>query len=192
MRKRLHRMFPTPYTELNEVLGELVSRIQGILGDDFVGAYLQGSFAVGDFDRHSDVDFIVVVGDEVTSAQVDALRVMHDQVYALESEWAKHLEGSYLPREVLRQHSRRGEDLWYLDHGARSPIRSDHSNTILVRWVVRERGVRLAGPPPKTLVDPITEEALRAEIFETLAKWANRFWMTRVPTAIVSIRGSLY
>jgi hypothetical protein len=32
----------------------------------------------------------------------------------------------------------------------------------------------LAGPPPKTLVDPITEEALRAEIFETLAKWGQQ------------------
>lgn len=53
-------MGTTPYPELNQVLDELVSRIEQILGSSFVGAYLQGSFAVGDFDRHSDVDFIVV------------------------------------------------------------------------------------------------------------------------------------
>ena len=167
-------MFPTPYPELNEVLTQLVWRIQRILGDDFVGAYLQGSFAVGDFDRHSDVDFIVVVEDDLTPAQVDALQGMHDQVYALESEWAKHLEGSYFLREILRQPSERGRDLWYLGHGARSLIRSDHCNTILVRWVVREKGVRLAGPPPSTLVDPISEEALRAEIHETLTHWGQQ------------------
>jgi predicted nucleotidyltransferase len=67
------------------------------LGADFVGAYLQGSFALGDFDRHSDVDFIVVVEDNLTPTQVGALQVMHDKVYVLDSEWAKHLEGSYFP-----------------------------------------------------------------------------------------------
>ena len=78
-------MFPTPYAELNQVLGELVARIQQILGDDFAGAYLQGSFAVGDFDQHSDVDFIVAVEDDLTSDQVDALQVMHDEVYSQNS-----------------------------------------------------------------------------------------------------------
>jgi predicted nucleotidyltransferase len=151
-----------------------VSRIREILGDDFVGAYLQGSFAVGDFDEHSDVDYVVVVEDELTSDQVEALQAMHDQVYALDSEWAKHLEGSYFPREVLRDGSKRGMELWYLDHGARSLVRSDHCNTLLVRWVVRERGVILAGPAPETLVDPISEDSLRGEVFETLTWWGRQ------------------
>jgi hypothetical protein len=44
---------PTPYADLNQVLRELVSRIIDVLENDFVGAYLQGSFAVGDFDLHN-------------------------------------------------------------------------------------------------------------------------------------------
>jgi hypothetical protein len=167
-------MAPTPYPELNQVLGELVSRMGQILGDDFVGAYLQGSFAVGDFDQHSDVDYVVVVEDELTSDQVEALQVMHGQVYALDPEWAKHLEGSYFPRAILRDHAEWGRDLWYLDHGARSLIRSDHCNTALVRWVVREKGVTLAGPPPKTLVDPLPEDMLRSEMFGTLTRWGRQ------------------
>ncbi len=39
----------------------MVESVQAALGDNFVGAYLHGSFAVGDFDQHSDVDFIIVV-----------------------------------------------------------------------------------------------------------------------------------
>jgi predicted nucleotidyltransferase len=151
-----------------------VWRIREILGDDFVGAYLQGSFAVGDFDEHSDVDYVVVVEDELTPDQVDALQVMHEQVYGLNSEWAKHLEGSYFPREVLRDRSKRGAELWYLDHGARSLVRSDHCNTLLVRWVVREKGVILAGPAPETLVHPISEDSLRGEVFETLTCWGRQ------------------
>jgi hypothetical protein len=167
-------MFPTPYQELNQVLGEFVSRLQQTLNNDFIGAYLQGSFAVGDYDQHSDVDFIVVIEDDLTSRQVDALQGMHDQVYNLDSEWAKHLEGSYFPGEILRNQSKRGLELWYLDHGARSLVRSDHCNTILVRWIVREKGVTLSGPPPKTLVEPISSRLLRTEIFETLINWGQK------------------
>lgn len=166
-------MSPTPYAELNQVLGHLVSRIQDILGNDFVGAYLQGSFAIGGFDLHSDVDFIVVINDELSPDQLNALQEMHDQIYQLDSRWAQHLEGSYFPKEILRHHSKRGVKLWYLDNGARSLINSDHCNTILVRWVVRERGVTLAGPSPNTLVDPISSELLRADIFETIINWGQ-------------------
>jgi predicted nucleotidyltransferase len=167
-------MFPTPYAELNQVLSDLVSRIQEILDSDFVGAYLQGSFAVGDFDLHSDVDFIVVINDALSRDQIDALQEMHDQIYQLDSKWAQHLEGSYFPREILRNHAKRGIKLWYLDNGARSLIRSDHCNTILVRWVVREKGVTLAGPSPNTLVNPISDELLRAEIYGTITNWGQK------------------
>ena len=59
---------PTPYAELNTVLDELVTCVQAILADNFVAAYLQGSFAVGDFDKDSDVDFLIVTEEEITDA----------------------------------------------------------------------------------------------------------------------------
>src|SRR5438067_2158830 len=58
-------MHPTRFPELNQVLRTLVSWIQDTLPDAFVGFYLQGSFALGDFDDHSDVDFVVLVRDEL-------------------------------------------------------------------------------------------------------------------------------
>jgi hypothetical protein len=166
-------MFPTAFTELNQVLSELVFSIEGILDMNFIGAYLQGSFAIGGYDQHSDVDFVVAIEEEITSDQVEALQAMHDRVYQMESSWAQHLEGSYFPREELKQSSMTGSDLWHLDHGARKLIRSDHCNTILVRWIVRNNGVTLQGPPPDTLVDPITKEVLQTEIFETLNYWGQ-------------------
>jgi hypothetical protein len=101
------------------------------------------------------------------------LQGMHDQVYDLESEWAKHLEGSYFPRAILRDPEQVGTDLWYLDHGARRLIRSDHCNWLLVRWIVREQGVTLAGPPPSTLLELISMEDLRAEMFEVIIDWGK-------------------
>lgn len=165
---------PTPYPELNAVLDALVSRLDDVLDDNLIGAYLQGSFALGDFDQHSDADFVAVIDDDLSPQQVDALQLMHDQVYHLGPEWARHLEGSYFPIAVLRDFERRGEELWYLDNGARALIRSDHCNTLLVRWIVREKGVTLAGPPPLTLLDPIPTQLLREEMFAVLMTWGQQ------------------
>ena len=137
---------PTPFPELNLVLRELVGRVEQTLGSTFVGAYLQGSFAVGDFDEHSDVDFIVAVRDALSEREVAALQAVHPRVYGLTSPWAQHLEGSYFPLSTLREYRRSATPLWYLDHGSRLLVQSDHCNTIVVRWVVREHGIPLAGP----------------------------------------------
>jgi hypothetical protein len=165
--------YRTPYTELNAILEQLVAGVRGALGEAFVGAYLQGSFAVGDFDQHSDVDFIVGVKEELSDGQVAALQAVHARVYALPSEWAKHLEGSYFPTAILRDYHQRGTPLWYLDHGSQSLVRSDHCNTLVVRSVVRDCAVVLAGPSPTMLVDPVPADALRREIRDTMRVWGK-------------------
>jgi predicted nucleotidyltransferase len=167
---------PTPFAELNAVLHELVASIRQAVGDNFIGAYLQGSFAVGDFDQHSDVDFVIAIRDELSEDEVAELQQVHGRIYGLESEWARHLEGSYFPGAILRSGERCGEPLWYLDHGSKGLIRSDHCNTLVVRSVVRERGITLAGPDPTTLVDPISVTALRREISSTMRTWAKEIF----------------
>jgi hypothetical protein len=182
---------PTPYLELNHVLQDLVASVQEILGEQFVGAYLQGSFAVGDFDAHSAVDFLISSTDDLSAPEVRALQVLHERLYALACPWAQHLEGSYIPLHGLRHPPQREDLLWYLDHGSRSLVRSPHCNTLLVRWVVRKHGLVLAGPAPGTLVDPIPVAALRREILATMQRWGedilthperyrNRFYQTYI------------
>lgn len=196
-------MYPTPYPELNEVLRELVDSVQAVLGDTFTAACLQGSFAVGDFDRHSDVDFVIVLEAELSGDQVHALQIMHERIYNLECEWARHLEGSYFPKDVIRRSPERGEQLWYLDNGSRALIRSDHCNTVVVRWVVREHGIALAGPSPATLVDPVPVETLRKEILATMNDWGqeiladpdrynNRFYQTFIVLSYCRMLHDLY
>jgi hypothetical protein len=180
---------PTPYPDLNEILHQFVSSVRKALGDSFISACLQGSFAIGDFDRCSDVDFVVAVKDELASRQVDALQGVHSTLHAIDCLWAQRLEGSYFPQAVLRSWTERGKDLWYLDNGSRELIRSEHCNTLLVRWVVRERGVRLAGPEPRTLVDAVPVIGLRREMLSVAREWgatlladptafSNRFYQT--------------
>ena len=98
----LPNTLPTPYAELNAVLLELVALVRDALGANFIGAYLQGAFAVGDFDAYSDVDFLVVVEEDIADAQLPQLQALHGDVFQLPSAWAQHLEGSYIPRDALR------------------------------------------------------------------------------------------
>jgi hypothetical protein len=174
---------PTPYADLNVVLHRLVTGVQQALGDTFAGAYLQGSFAVGDFDEHSDADFIIVIHDELSDSQVDTLQALHGDVYDLDFEWAKHLEGSYFPSSVLRDSNQRGTDLWYLDHGSRSLVRSTHCNTLVVRQVLRDVGITLAGADAATLIDPIPVSALRREMRATMLDWGHDILANPTPWA---------
>jgi hypothetical protein len=187
----MSKPLPTLYPALNVVLRDLVDSVKAVLSANFIGAYLQGSFAVGDFDAHSDCDFVMVMQEDLSEDEVRALQEAHERIYRLDNPWAQHLEGSYFPKEVLKPYAHSGEQLWYLDHGSRSLIRDSHCNTVVVRWVVRENGVILAGPPPKTLVAPIPVEVLRGEIMATILNWGqeitanpdpynNRFYQTFV------------
>jgi predicted nucleotidyltransferase len=170
----------TPYPELNEVLRDLVVGVREILAENFCGAYLQGSFAVGDADEHSDVDFIVATHDELTQAQVDALQAMHKRLYALDSPWAQHLEGSYAPRHELRRVEESCPPWWYLDNGATELVKDTHCNTAVVRWSLREKGVVLAGPAPKTLIEPVSADELRSDVLIALREYAD--WLGTNPS----------
>lgn len=113
---------PTPYFDLNSILSEFVSSLQAILCDNLTGAYLHGSFALGDFDEDSDVDFLVVIREEMENPQLALLQTMHARIYALDIPWAKHLEGSYITQEALRRYIPPGEQLFYLDNCASTLI----------------------------------------------------------------------
>src|SRR5690242_16704577 len=123
---------PTPYSDLNDVLTALVAGVKEVVQDKLLDIYLQGSFAVGDFDEHSDVDFIVVLADELSDEEVQRLNKMHTAIYARPSEWAKRLVGSYFPVDTLANPP--AGKVWYLDHGHTTLERSTHCNTYVVRW----------------------------------------------------------
>ena len=167
----MERNGPTRYADLNAVLADFLASVQKALGDDLVGAYLQGSFALGDADEHSDVDFIVVTKGELTESQADGLQAMHERLFALESPWAQHLEGSYISKEKLRRVDAARSPLLYLDNGATKLERDNHCNTAVVRWTLREHGVALAGPDPRSLIDPVVADDLVDDVLVALGEW---------------------
>ena len=169
----MNTKFPTSDSDLNTVLHEFVTSVQAILGTNFVSAYLQGSFAIGDWDTDSDVDFLVVIEHEVSDADLSALQATHARIYKLESKWAQHLEGSYFPKAILKSKDPTKQELLFLDNTFDKLILSDHDNTLVVRWVVREYGITLAGIDAKELIDPVSSDDLKMEVLGIIQAWAK-------------------
>ena len=170
---------PTPNPQLNAVLHEFVTGIQTLLGANFIAAYLQGSFAVGDWDADSDVDFLVAVEHDISDADLPALQAFHARMYRQESGWAQHLEGSYFPRELLKRGDPTKKPLLFLDNAHDALTRSDHDNSLVVRWVVREHGIPLAGPNADELIDPVSADELRNEVLGVMQDWAKDIFAGR-------------
>ena len=164
---------PTPYLDLNKVLRELANSVQAILGDNLIGLYLQGSFATGDFDEHSDVDFLAIIQQELSEAELAALQAMHKRIFALPIPWAQHLEGSYFPLEMLARYDPERDRPFYIDNGSQELVRHDHDNTWVVRWTVREHSIALLGPPPDEVIESIPPEALHREVVKTMQDWGE-------------------
>jgi hypothetical protein len=163
----------TAYPDLNAVLDRFVAGVREALGENCVGVYLQGSFAVGDADENSDVDFIVVTRDDLTDGEIARLQALHEAIFALASPWAQHLEGSYISDVRLRHVDPARRPLLYLDNGATELVWDNHCNTAVVRWSLRERGVRLYGPHPKSLVAPVSASDLVDDVRHAADEWAD-------------------
>ena len=162
------------YPEVNSVLQELLAEAQAILSDHFVGMYLDGSLAIGDFEPDkSDLDFVVVTNSDVSSETFGVLKAMHDRIASGASKWARELEGSYISQRALR-HDRRPAAHPYIDRGSvLAMVHQESGYWPIHRHILREQGVVLAGPPPRTLIDPVQPDELREAVRGILSEW----WM---------------
>src|SRR5437870_650926 len=94
----------TPYPDVNDVLREVLVQAQAILGSCFVGMYLSGSLALGDFNPHSsDIDLVIVTDGMLSDDLFAALRDMHARFAAGGSPWAARLEVVYIPKPALHR-----------------------------------------------------------------------------------------
>ena len=165
---------PTPYADLNVVLRKLVTQVRNVLGNNFIGAYLQGSFAVGDFDIYSDVDFSILIKEDISGDQLPSLQTLHAEIFKLDCAWAQHLEGSYVPKAALARLPPPPHRFLYLDHGSAELVRSVHDDSLVVYWSLREKGITLIGPEPRSVIAPVPVEALQQEVLNTMHTWREQ------------------
>jgi hypothetical protein len=162
---------PTPYPAINGIVSLLLVNAKEILGDQFVGMYLYGSLSSGDFNPEtSDVDFLVVTTETLSEKKIAELESMHQRIWASGLKWVPRLEGAYIPQKDIRRQEPNNARCPTINEG-KFYMDKPGSDWIIQRHIVRECGVVLAGPVPKTLIDPVTPDKLQGAVLEILEKW---------------------
>jgi hypothetical protein len=172
----------TSYPEVNMVLDVLAPAVQSILGNQFIGMYLYGSLAYGGFDRDSDVDYVVVTHDDLSDANFSALQEMHARIARIDSWCATQLEGSYVPKHALRTFDPVRVLFNHIDRGPgeqlhRMEIKDDKTSRawwggwVILRRVLLESGITIAGPAPVALIELVMPDELRQANLADLHGW---------------------
>jgi hypothetical protein len=164
---------PTPYPELNFLLTGLTQRARAILGSAFVGAYLHGAFAVGGADRDSGCDFLIPTHGSLTDEQEAGLRGLHEQIPTRPGRWSTTLAGAYPALDQVRSLDGMGHPWLSVGPGQQEMGWTTTTNTEVVRWILRERGITLAGPDPTTLVDPVPGPVLHERMRDQLPRFGE-------------------
>ena len=154
---------PTPYQDVNDILNLLLINVKEILQAQFVGMYLYGSLSSGDFNpATSDIDFLVVTTDILSEETISELEAMHNRTctWATNLKRAGKLEGAYVPKELIHRHDSNGTPCPIINEG-KFFVEKLGSDWIIQRYVVREYGVVIEGPNPKTLIDFLVSEKTR-------------------------------
>jgi len=165
---------PTPYPDVNAVLHDLLASIQAILGHHFRGMYLSGSLALGDFAVYrSDIDYVVVTDADLSGDLLLALRAMHAGFNASDSPWATEVEAAYIPHDALRRYDPAHARHPHIERGAGATLDMNQlgSDWIIQRYILREHGVTVAGPDPRTVIDPVSAQDLRQSVATLMNTW---------------------
>ena len=155
---------PTPYPEVNVVVHDLLTSLHAILGAQLVGMYLVGSLALGDFDpQKSDLDLVIVTVGALPDKTVAALRDLHQRFDHSASAWAARLDIAYLPQEDVRETSATVAAARYpiLQWPELLALGHLEGGWPIWRDTLREHGVVVSGPDPRSLVDPVQPDDLR-------------------------------
>lgn len=154
----LKTMQPTPYPDVNKALYRLLRGMQAILGERLVGLYLFGSLVMGDFDTDtSDIDLLAAIQSDLTEIEFEALDKLHQAVVAADNQWDNRLEIDYFSLHGLRTFRTETSKMGIISPGEPFHIIDSGIDRLLNWYIVRENGKALYGPPPNTLIDPISK-----------------------------------
>jgi len=147
--------------ELDGYLAELTRRLGGVLGDDLLGVYAGGSYALGAYEPgRSDIDVTAVTAAPLSAAAKHAIveRLRHEALPCP----ARGLELVVYPLGTARSGGGAPGFELNLNTGATMDFRVDEEPGeiegfwfAIDRAILREHGVALTGPPPADLFAPI-------------------------------------
>jgi hypothetical protein len=131
--------------------------------------YLYGSQVTGDFNtERSDIDVLAALSGDVNDQEADDLRKMHDDFADKHARWAGRIEAQYLSVAALQTFKIQTSKMAVISPGEPFHI-IEAGNEYSISWyVVQEHSITLYGPPPQTLIEPMS----KGEFIDTVADHA--------------------
>ena len=165
---------------MEALLAELQAEIQGVLGAKLVGLYLYGSLVWGDFDPHiSDIDLLAALTDDLTDTEADAIAHMHTAFVQRHPDWDDRIEVQYLARQGLITFRTEKRKMGNISPGEPFHMIWSDPTWVLNWYVVQTVGVALFGPPPHTVIDPISLDEFIAAVRNHAVQWGDYVTSTR-------------
>jgi predicted nucleotidyltransferase len=163
----------TPYPDINEVLRDLAEGVVDILTSKLVGIYLFGSLSYGDFHPDSsDIDVVVILKHSVSQDEMKLLKQLHQRIETEHKKWAKRIECSYTPVEMLDNILPPTEPRPYVGEGVFYPEAQYGNEWIINLYLMYEYGIVLVGPSFRDLISPIpVVEVQKACIRDLFQEW---------------------
>ena len=161
---------------LDDYLAELTRRLSGVLGDELLGVYAGGSYALGAYEPgRSDIDVTAVAAGALSPVAKQAIvdRLRHEALPCP----ARGLELVVYPLATTRAGGGEPGFELNLNTGADMGFRVDEEPGeiegfwfAIDRAILRDHGVALAGPPPADLFAPIPRSTLLPLLQESI-RW---------------------
>ena len=163
----------TPYADINELLDQLLSRMQAILGEKLIGLYIFGSLVAGDFDYNSsDIDMIAAISSGLDEKEFEQLEAMHLNIMNHYKQWNDRIEIGYIAVEHL-QKAQTYHSIALLSPGEPFHIKVAENDWLINRSVLYEKGITLFGPPPQIISAPISQELRIHAVQKRMQKWRD-------------------
>lgn len=160
----------TKYKEINDLLRQLLLQIQSILANEFVGMYIGGSLASNSFNNEtSDIDCYIITSKVLSENMVRKIEAMHNQFYSNKLKYVKKIEASYIPQKDLLDFDPQGMRPYFNE--GRYYLGQYGNNYLIELFVLREKGISIAGPDIKGLIKEISTQNLKAAIQKNLYEY---------------------
>ena len=165
----------TPFKDINEILRFFTSGTILIFKKDLIGTYLTGSLSYGAFhyDR-SDIDLIVILNNPISLVELEAIKNFHQQIETKFNKWAKRLECTYTPIEMLPSIlPPKKPRPWYWGGDGFLYEEAPYGNEwIINNYLLYNYAIPLIGPDFKELTGPIDiEEVQKACVRDLFTEW---------------------
>jgi hypothetical protein len=163
----------TPYSDINDLLLFWAGGVYAGLGEKVIGVYLTGSLTYGDFvPKRSDVDLCVVVKPALSVAELESIKRLHLETEQRYPHWAKRVECSYLPIDLIHEVLPPKTPRPWWGHGVFYAEAPYGNEWIINQYFLYTSGIALMGPEYRTLVSHVDlKEVQKASARDLFQEW---------------------